>query len=52
MFEHLTQFCAGHPAKAAQLLMTFAAWFDPDEETGVLVARVRDITAARLGMSA
>ncbi len=52
MFEHLAAFCAGHPAKAAQLLMTFAAWFDPQEETGVLVARARDITATRLGMSA
>lgn len=48
LFDELVGLCAGHPAKAAQLLMAFAAWFDPEEETGVLVSRARAITNARV----
>ncbi len=47
LFNELVNLCARHPAKAAQVVMTFAAWFDPEDTTEVLWARVRGITAAR-----
>lgn len=45
MYDELVRLCANHPAKAAQLIMCFAAWFDPDEEVDELVSRARTITA-------
>lgn len=44
MYEELVALCARQPAKAAQLIMTFAIWFDPDEDNDELVARARRIT--------
>lgn len=48
MFDHLVALCRWHPAKAAQLLMTLAAWFDPDTPTSVLTSRAEAITASRV----
>lgn len=45
LFRQLVTLCAEHPAKAAQMLMTFAAWFDPFEETEVLVGRARGVAS-------
>ncbi|TDH57585.1 hypothetical protein E2F47_01780 [Mycobacterium eburneum] len=36
-----------HPAKAAQLTMTLAAWFDPDTPMSVLGDRVESISRER-----
>lgn len=36
MRDHLINFCFWHPVKAAQLMMTFAAWLDQDESTETL----------------
>lgn len=47
LFDELTRLCRRHPAKAAQLLMTYAAWFDPETPVHTLWARVQDITADR-----
>jgi hypothetical protein len=47
LYNELVNLCHRHPAKAAQIVMAFAAWFDPDEHTEVLWARVRGIAAAR-----
>ncbi|ETZ58006.1 hypothetical protein GBQ45_03420 [Mycobacterium avium subsp. hominissuis] len=44
LFDQLTDLCRWHPAKAAQLIMTFAAWFDLDVPVQALWARVHDIT--------
>ena len=44
MFDELVALCAKHPGKAAQLMMCFCAWFDPDEEDAELVARARAIS--------
>lgn len=49
LFDELTALCRRHPAKAAQLIMTFAAWFDPLVPTHTLWARVYEITADRTG---
>lgn len=46
MYDELVNLCAKHPAKAAQLIMCLAAWFDPEEETSELVRRARSITMA------
>lgn len=47
LFDELTALCRWHPAKAAQLIMTFAAWFDPDVPVQTLWQRVDAITADR-----
>lgn len=47
LFDELADLCRWHPAKAAQLIMTFAAWFDPDVPVQTLWARVHNITADR-----
>lgn len=52
LFEALADLCRWHPAKAAQLIMTFAAWFDPDVPVHTLWGRVADITADRTGAAA
>lgn len=39
MYEELVELCANHPMKAAQLLMVFAVWFDPNVRTSVLERR-------------
>lgn len=46
MFDHLMHLCHRHPAKAAQLIMVFCAWFDPDAPISVLGDRAEAITAA------
>lgn len=45
LFDELTHLCRNHPAKAAQIVMAFAAWFDPETPVGVLWERVAGITA-------
>lgn len=56
LFEELANLCHRHPAKAAQMLMAHAAWFDPEQTTAQLTARAEAITehrlAAQLGRSA
>ena len=47
LFDELTNLCHEHPAKAAQLVMTYAAWFDPDQPVRQLWDRVAGITADR-----
>lgn len=48
MFDHLRDFTLRHPVKAAQLLMVFAAWFDPDATTETLNLRAENITRTRI----
>lgn len=48
MFGELQKFAHHHPAKAAQLLMCFAAWFDPEETTETLTARAQQIAKSRV----
>lgn len=48
LFEELANLCHRHPAKAAQMLMAHAAWFDPEQTTAQLVARAESISEARL----
>lgn len=50
LFEELAGLCHRHPAKAAQMLMAHAAWFDPDQTTAQLVARAESITEARVAV--
>lgn len=50
LYDELVLLCRYHPAKAAQLLMCLAAWFDPDEETGELVARARSVAMTHPGL--
>ena len=45
MYDELVALCQFHPAKAAQLIMCHAAWFNPDETVSTLVARAQSITA-------
>lgn len=53
VYTELLALCERHPAKAAQVLMCFAAWFDPNVSTQTLWARVESITQARtLGRTA
>lgn len=47
LFDELCALCQYHPAKAAQLLMTFAAWFDPETPTQALWQRVAAIAEDR-----
>lgn len=47
IFAELVNLCHNHPAKAAQLIGTFAIWFDPNQTTGQLTARAESITEAR-----
>lgn len=47
LFDELTDLCRRHTAKAAQLIMTFAAWFDPEVPVQTLWNRVGDITTDR-----
>ena len=48
LFDELVLLCQYHPAKAAQLLMTHAAWFDPAQTTETLTSRAAAITASRV----
>lgn len=48
MFDHMANFAHRHPAKAAQVLMTLAAWFDPEQSVKTLTDRVEAITASRI----
>jgi hypothetical protein len=48
LFNELVSLCQYHPAKAAQLLMTHAAWLDPDTPVSVLTDRAEAISAARV----
>lgn len=47
LFEALTDLCRRHPAKSAQVIMAFAAWFDPDVPVQTLWGRVHEITRDR-----
>lgn len=47
VYGQLVDLCATRPAQAAQVLMTFAAWFDMDTRPSVLAARAEAITARR-----
>jgi len=47
LFDELVNLCHWHPAKAAQLLMVLAAWFDPEVPVQTLWGRVEAITADR-----
>ena len=47
-FLSLQDLCARHPAKAAQVIMCLAAWFDPQVSTQELWARVENITRSRV----
>lgn len=52
LFDELKYLCRRHPAKAAQLIMTFAAWFDPEVPVRELWRRVEEITADRTARGA
>lgn len=43
----LTDLCARHPVKAAQLLMAMAAWTDPDEPVQRRFARAESVARIR-----
>lgn len=47
MYDDLVDLCAKHPAKAAQLIMCFAVWFDPNTTTSELIARAQEVSGAR-----
>lgn len=47
LFGELINLCHDHPAKAAQIIMCFAAWFDIEQKTDELVARARAASAYR-----
>lgn len=47
IYGQLVALCAKRPAKAAQVLMTFAAWFDPWTPRSALVSRAEAITGRR-----
>ena len=46
LYGELVNLWQHHPAKAAQVTMCLAAWFDPDTPTSVLWARVEAIAGA------
>lgn len=48
IFDELQHMAHHRPAKAAQLLMCFAAWFDPEETTETLTRRAVSITENRV----
>lgn len=48
LFDQLVGLCRNHPVKAAQLLMTHAAWFDPNTPMSVLTGRAEAITKSRV----
>lgn len=56
VFRETVGLCENHPARAAQVLLAFAAWFDPDVPVNTLWQRVAEITQSRvdsvLGVSA
>lgn len=47
IFRELVDLCRYHPAKAAQVIMCFAAWFDIEQTSEELVSRASAISAAR-----
>lgn len=47
LFDALTDLCRRHPAKAAQVIMAFAAWFDTETPVHTLWGRVHEITRDR-----
>lgn len=47
LFEELTSLAQWHPAKAAQVIMALAAWFDPGTTTALLWNRVEAISEDR-----
>lgn len=47
LLDQLAQLCHQHPVKAAQLVMVFAAWHNPDEPVSALWARVESIPLGR-----
>ena len=51
VFAEVYKLCEFHPAKAAQLLMTLAAFFNPDEPLQSLMRRVEGITDARVAVA-
>ena len=44
LFSELVDLCRTHPAKAAQLIMVYAAWLDLDAGVQTLWSRVAAIT--------
>lgn len=50
IYDELVLLCRFHPAKAAQLLMCFAAWFDPDEPASELIGRARAVSMSHPGL--
>jgi hypothetical protein len=51
LHNELVDLCRWHPAKAAQVMATLAAWFDPETPTSVLWERCESITRSRLGLA-
>lgn len=51
LFSELSSLCELHPAKAAQILMVFGAWFDPYVTTKTLGDRAEAITETRLAVA-
>ena len=47
LFEELAELCHYHPYKGAQLIMCFAAWFNPDDTTSTLGERAMAILDGR-----
>lgn len=47
LLDELTHLAQWHPAKAAQVTMALAAWFDPNITTAILFDRVYSITEDR-----
>lgn len=48
IFEQLQAQAHLRPARTAQMLMCFAAWFNPEETTETLTRRAESITRARV----
>lgn len=48
LHDELVNLCRRHPVKAAQIITTLAAWFDPETSTATLWDRVEAITRARI----
>ena len=48
IFDDLQEMAHRQPAKTAQLIMCFAAWFNPDDTTETLTRRAESITQARV----
>lgn len=47
VFRETVSLCELHPARAAQVMLALAAWFDPEVSVKILWSRVEAITELR-----